>query len=367
MEKPRRILIVADARSPLDRERGFVGLKGGHQIYWYGFPKADSSDLVETVGRMGWLPFLFSPFFLIRAIHEIRPHLIHVFYAYHRLDNLILHQFRPLVVTVMGGDILPDQSFHGRRRWLTMKMLEGADIITSKSNFLDKVLQGIGSFGHKIRRVTWGVDIQRFYPGMDVRFLRERLNMEPDDLVFFSPRNCRPFYSQDLIIRAFAMYESLHREKKKARLVIAGLFPEESYLKRLRVLVKELGLQDEVHFVGPISHQEMPLYFNLADIMVATPPSDGMPQSLYEGMACGSYPILGNLPQYQEMVEDGVNGRLVRIGDVRALTEAMSWAAGHPDHRRAAATLNRRKILEVANKEVQESQVNSIYEELLKR
>ncbi len=371
MEERRRILIVADSRSPLDRERGFAGLKGGYQIYWYRFLKVDSSDLIGTVkpygGRAERLSFLLSPFFLVRAIREIRPHLIHVFYAYHQLNNLVLRRFKPLVVTVMGGDILSEQSFHGIKKWLTMKILEEADIITSKSDFLDRILQEIGSLDHKIRRVTWGVDTRRFCPGMDVRFLRERFSMGPDDLVFFSPRNCRPFYRQDLIIKAFALYQSLDKGKKRARLVIAELFPDESYANRLRALVKELGLQHEVHFVGPIPHQEMPLYYNLADIMVAIPPSDGMPQSLYEAMACGSYPILGNLPQYHEMIQDGVNGRLIRTDDATALAEAMGWAADSSERRRAAANVNRSKIFEVANKEVQESQVNSIYGELLKK
>jgi glycosyltransferase involved in cell wall biosynthesis len=111
----------------------------------------------------------------------------------------------------------------------------------------------------------------------------------------------------------------------------------------------------------------MPFYLNLADIMVSIPPSDGMPQSLYEAMACGTYPILGNLAQYQEMVQDGINGRLVKIGDVGALAEAMGWAADHPEKRKVAATYNRKRILQVADKEVQEERVNAIYEELLRR
>jgi glycosyltransferase involved in cell wall biosynthesis len=84
-------------------------------------------------------------------------------------------------------------------------------------------------------------------------------------------------------------------------------------------------------------------------------------------MACGTYPILGNLAQYQEMVQDGINGRLVKIGDVGALAEAMGWAADHPEQRKVAATFNRKQILEVADREGQERLVNSIYEELLRR
>jgi glycosyltransferase involved in cell wall biosynthesis len=267
----------------------------------------------------------------------------------------------------MGGDVLSDQSFYGKKKWLTKKILEKADIITSKSNFLDKVLQNIGDYFHKIRRVTWGVDTKQFYPEMDVRFLRERWKIEADDLVFLSPRNCQPFYNQNLIIKAFSEYPSLHGTKKKAKLLIAEHFSDESYVKRLRALSMELGLQDKVYFVGPIPHQEMPAYFNLADVMVAVPSSDGMPQSLYEAMACGTFPILGDLPQYQEMIQDGKNGKLVKIGDVSALSEAMGWVSDHPEHRKVVAVFNRKRIMEIADKEVQDLIMISIYEELFQR
>jgi len=352
-------------------ERGLVGLKGGHQIYWYSFPKADFKNLAGAMAppmaRIRWLSFLFSPLFLKRAVSKIRPDLIHVFYAYQKLDNLILCRFKPLMVTVMGGDVLSDQSFHGRKKWLTKKMLEGADIITSKSNFLDKVLQEIGNYADKMRRVTWGVDTQKFSPGTDVQLLREQLKIQGDEVVLFSPRNCQPFYNQDLIIKAFAQHQSLHGTRKKAILLITGLFSEEPYAKRLKSLVTEQGLQEKVRFVGSIPHQEMPLYFNLADMMVAIPPSDGMPQSLYEAMACGTYPILGNLSQYQELIQDGVNGRLVKMGNVEVLREAIGWAADHPEHRKEAARINRKRILEVADKEAQDRLVNSIYDELLRK
>jgi glycosyltransferase involved in cell wall biosynthesis len=116
-----------------------------------------------------------------------------------------------------------------------------------------------------------------------------------------------------------------------------------------------------------ITHQEMPAYFNLADIMVTIPRSDGMPQSLYEAMACGTYPIMGNLESYRELIQDGVNGRLVEVSDVEALGEAMHWAAAHPEHRKTAAVINRQRVIEIADKNTQDQLVNSLYDELLQK
>ena len=369
--RPKRILIIADSRSPLARERGLVGCKGGYDIYWYSFPKAKLKGLrgaiAPPLGRLRWLSVLLSPLFLWRAINQIQPDLIHVFYANQQENTMVLSRFRPLTLTVMGGDVLPDQSFNGRRRWLIKKMLDSTDVITSKSLFLDDALNQIGNYAHKIRRVTWGVDTHTFRTGVDVSFLRQRWGIESDNLVFFSPRICQPFYNKHLIIQAFANYIHQSGPGTKAKLIIAELFAEESYSKRLRALAKDLELMEHIRFVGTIPHQEMPSYLNLSDIMVAIPPSDGMPQSLYEAMACGTYPILGNLTQYQELIQDGVNGRLVEVGDVHILSEAMSWASFHPEQRKAAANINRQRIIEVADKEIQDRLVISIYDELLKK
>ncbi len=371
MERPKRILIIADPRSPLARERGLVGCRGGYHIYWYSIQKAEVKGLAGAItppfGHLRWFSVLLSPLFLWRAINRLHPDLIHVFFANQQLNTIVLSRFRPLMLTVMGGDVLPDQSFNGRRRWPIKKMLDSADVVTSKSLFLDAALNRIGNYAHKIRRVTWGVDTKKFHPGVDVGFLRQRWNIQKDELVFFCPRLCQPIYNKHLNIQAFADYLGRARPRAKGKLIVAELFADEVYSRQLRGLVAKLGLTEQVCFVGAISHQEMPAYFNLTDIMVATPLSDGMPQSLYEAMACGTYPILGNLESYRELIQDGVNGRLVKMSDVKALSEAMSWAADHTEHRKGAAIINRKRILQVADKDVQEKRVNAIYEELLRR
>ena len=366
-----RILIIADAYSPLSQERGQVGFKGGYEVFFYSFPREKMKGLrgllISALNHLGKGSIFRSPFLLRSFIRRIQPDLIHVHYAYQGLDTLLLARFRPLMVTVMGGDILPDQGFYGPRKWMIKRILNTADIITSKSLFLDVALNQIGNYAHKIRRVTWGVDAKRFHTGVDVGFLRQRWNIQKDELVFFCPRLCQPIYNKHLNIQAFADYLGRARPRTKGKLIVAELFADEAYSRQLRGLVSKLGLTEQVCFVGAIPHQEMPAYFNLADIMVAIPQSDGMPQSLYEAMACGTYPILGNLETYRELIQDGVNGRFVKVGDVEALGEAMHWAAEHSEQRKTAAIINRQRIFEVADKDAQDRIVLSIYEELLKK
>jgi glycosyltransferase involved in cell wall biosynthesis len=369
LRRPRRILVVADPNSPLTRERGLVGQTSGHDIYWYSLSKVELEGVAGAIAPPR-VPVLFihilSPLYLSQAIGCFQPDLIHAHCAYQNWNTLVLVRFKPLVVTEMGGDILPDQGFRGIRHvWFTKKLLDHADIITSKSSFLDGALNRIGNYAHKIRRVTWGVDIYQFRPGLDVSYLREQREIEPDDFVLFCPRICQPFYNKHLIIQAFAKY--VRETESRAKLLIAELFADEAYRRQLGELVKELNLTRYVRFVGSVPPREMPAYCNLAHVVISMPPSDGMPQSLYEAMACGAYPILGKLPQYQELVQDGVNGRLVPVGDVSALAEAMKWTAVNLEHRREVARINRERVVEIANKATQDRLVNEIYCELLEK
>jgi len=116
--------------------------------------------------------------------------------------------------------------------------------------------------------------------------------------------------------------------------------------------------------VLPNLTKKLATYFALADIMVSFPPSDGMPQSLYEAMACQAFPILSDLPQYYELIRDGINGRLVPAGNVAGLAEAMRWAVDHPMERKGMVEYNRKLVAEIADKKTQDAMVNAIYDEL---
>jgi len=57
----------------------------------------------------------------------------------------------------------------------------------------------------------------------------------------------------------------------------------------------------------------MPQYYSLAEAAVAVPPSDGLPQALLEGMACGVPSILSRLARYEELVTHGESAYFVDV------------------------------------------------------
>jgi glycosyltransferase involved in cell wall biosynthesis len=65
-------------------------------------------------------------------------------------------------------------------------------------------------------------------------------------------------------------------------------------------------------------------------------------------MACGCYPVVGDLESLREWITPSVNGALVDPADERALAEAVCEALGNPELRRKAAAHNLSLVAERA-------------------
>ncbi len=374
-----RILILDAVVSTLSLQRGIVGAADGHTIHWYALApmKATAPEIasitVSYTARIQQSTFVkrflmpLDVLQLAALIRHLKIDLIHVHYAFAYLLPLAFPPSLPVIVTTMGGDILADQSYNGRFRppW-TNRLLERANAITVKSAFLEAAVTNINpAWREKLERITWGVDTTRFRPGLDTREIRQRHNLPDQGVILFDLRLGEPFYRKHVILKAFARITA----EVDAYLLIATYRAVPAYIEELRQLADSLGVMERVRFVGAIPHEDMPLYLNLADVNIAIPPSDGLPQSLYEAMACGSFPIMSDLPQYRGLLEHGVNTLLVPAGEddthITALADAVRRIANDADWRRRAALDNRNRILHEANEGIEARRILTLYERLL--
>ncbi|MCP4902834.1 MAG: glycosyltransferase family 4 protein [bacterium] len=373
-----RILVIGDYDSCLTRERARVAVEAGYEGHWYAPAQANYWKLSPEFEIDGfvchhfekrWIPKVSAFLEAIavdRLVSRIRPDIVHVFMAHPRIYNFALARMKPLVVTVMGADILPEQGFRTwRRKMLTRVLLRNATCITSKSAFLDRAINNCAHIDGTIRRVTWGIDPLQFRPRLDVESLRTELKLPANGLVYFSLRTCDPFYRQEHILRAYAEYA--RSADRPSSLIFCGSPEDSDYVAYLRATAEELQITEQVRFVGFITAEDMPLYLNLATCAIAVPPSDGMPQSLYECLACECYPILGDLPQYYELVTQHQEGHLVPLDSHEGLVAAMRWVAENPQRVREAGKIGRKRILKVADKGIQSELMSDIYSELIEK
>jgi GalNAc-alpha-(1->4)-GalNAc-alpha-(1->3)-diNAcBac-PP-undecaprenol alpha-1,4-N-acetyl-D-galactosaminyltransferase len=143
----------------------------------------------------------------------------------------------------------------------------------------------------------------------------------------------------DLVLKAFA---KLRLNFPNWKLVILGEGTERVALESLR---DQLGLQEVVHMLGTVNAPEH--WMARAGLVVQASRFEGFPNVILEAMGMGAAVISADCPSGpREMIDDGVNGRLVPVNDVDALTQAMIELMGNVDLRRElgkVATLVRDK------------------------
>jgi glycosyltransferase involved in cell wall biosynthesis len=201
---------------------------------------------------------------------------------------------------VMGGDVLFDEQGSPTRmgKWLTLHLLRAADYITSKSHHLTSVLDRLGGFAAKTERIVWGVSLAQFRR-VDHGELRARLGLAPGDRVILSPKILQPLYRVHLIVEAMPIVLAACPE---ALLLVTEYAADAQYKAAIAARIVSLGLGERIRFCGEVRYAEMPKYYSLAELAVAVPSSDGLPQTLLEAMACETPNVLSGLERYEEVV-----------------------------------------------------------------
>jgi glycosyltransferase involved in cell wall biosynthesis len=113
----------------------------------------------------------------------------------------------------------------------------------------------------------------------------------------------------------------------------AALLMVGPYFEATKELAKEKGLEGAVVFSGPVQYESVPAYIAACDVLCApyNPAASprrqregiGAPLKVLEYMACQKPVISTDVPPIPDVVDDGVNGLLVRPGDVEDLSEAI--------------------------------------------
>lgn len=119
------------------------------------------------------------------------------------------------------------------------------------------------------------------------------------------------------VVRLVEAYARLPKERPPLMLVGGkGWFYDEIYDR-----VEGLGLSEEVHFVGYVLAEELPWWYNAADLFVYPSLYEGFGLPPLEAMACGTAVIASTASSLPEVV--GQAGLLVDPSDIEALAVAM--------------------------------------------
>ncbi len=93
---------------------------------------------------------------------------------------------------------------------------------------------------------------------------------------------------------------------------------------RLRLLVQNLGLADQVLFVPSQPQEQMPYFYSAADLTIMSSHYESFGMAALESQACGTPVIASRAGGLPFAVQDNFSGRLVEPGQPQELAETMA-------------------------------------------
>jgi len=215
----------------------------------------------------------------------------------------------PYINTIHGEEVHLSKRYHMlfALRWL----VNNSSKTITNSTATRKFCLEAGLNGDKIDVIPFGVDTDFFRP----------LNVYKDENIFqiLSVGYLIERKGFEYLIKAMPLVLEKH---KHARLKIVGSGPLELKLKEL---IYELGLGNEVEIVKNVSDEELLMIYNSSDLFVlpsivdSQGNTEGLGVVLLEAMACG-LPVMGsNVGGISDIIANNKTGILVEEKDVHGI------------------------------------------------
>ncbi len=294
-----------------------------------------------------------------QLVASLRPDLIHALRVpFEGMLASFTPPGTPLVVSIWGNDLtLHAPTSPGMAR-LTRQALARANGLLADTH-RDKRLAG--EWGYPAGRPA---EVVPGSGGIDLAALQGEIQPLPAELekllpaempLAINPRGIRAYARSDTFFRAIPL---IHERRPEVGFICPGMqaHPQAlAWLHRLKLDQRTLLLPGL-----PQGQLWGLLLRSFASISITT--HDGTPNTLLEAMACGSFPIAGDIESLREWIEPGINGMLVDPGDPSALAEAVVQALDQPLLRADAARKNLAIVTERAEAGVIRAVLDSFYQ-----
>lgn len=191
----------------------------------------------------------------------------------------------------------------------------------------------------------------------DVFYPPARAVTEP---VIINPRGFRPYVRNDVFFQAIPLVLA---KEPRARFLFALMAGE----PRAMEWIKDLGIEHAVEVLPPLPHHQMAEGFRRAQIVASPAVHDGTPNTLLEGIACGCFPVAGDLESIREWITPNENGLLFDPTNPHSIAGALLAAIKNNSLRHNAAGLNRTIIADRAEYSHNMKKAENFYKEVLRQ
>ena len=257
----------------------------------------------------------------------------------------------PYLLYVNGGDLLRELQKTSRSRLkktMARRILGGASGIVATSEWVaDLSRQVMDNVAVKaqppVKALALGTDPVTFSPERDTGAFRAKWGIANDPLLLTVARLI-PHKGQDVVIKALA---KLRSGFPNLRYALVGEGVDEP---RLKNLVRELGVADNVIFAGPLPDEELPEVYATATIYAGPSRIDneinaeGFGISFLEASASGLPVVAGDSGGVRSAVRDGETGIVLPPLDIDAWTSTIAELLQSESRRASLGNAGRRAV-----------------------
>jgi glycosyltransferase involved in cell wall biosynthesis len=293
---------------------------------------------------------------LCHLITDVRPDLVHAMrIPYEGMTAAMADLPAPLIVSVWGNDFTLHGPSNPMMAHYTRRTLKRLDVLHADCH---RDVRLALEWGLPPQRRTFvlpgagGVQAEMFYPPPEI----------VSTPLVIQPRGVRAYVKNDIFFQAVPL---VLKECPHARFICPNMAGEQQAQR----WVGELGVTASVDLLPEQTRAQMAGLFRRSSVIVSPTVHDGTPNTLLEAMACGCFPVAGDLESLREWITTGENGLLVDLQTPQARPEALAQAIlralGDEDLRRRAREINLAQIAERADHARVMAQAEEIYASLL--
>lgn len=272
----------------------------GVDVYYVG-------ENLNINGEGGNISYLKKIKVIKNIVNKIKPDVLNAHYltSYGLIGTLI--NYKPLIVSTWGSDILVTPKKNIVYKALTKFVISKSRLITSDSNFMTNEIISLGGKHNKVITAPMGINISEFNNGNENR----------ESQTFLSMRTLCDNSNIDCILKAFKIVVGKY---EKAKLIVTNSGEKK---EEVLSLIKELSLEKNVEYLGFINRETVIKLLKSSNVYISIPTSDSTSVTLLECMASGTFPIVSNLPANKEWINNNKNGYILDRIDEKLLSDLM--------------------------------------------
>ena len=213
----------------------------------------------------------------------------------------------------------------------------------------------MGIPSNKIEVIPTGVNSEAFAHGNPFQ-VRQKYHLGTQKVVAYTG-SLENYQGIEYLIRAMSL---VFKQLEDTILMVVGDGKINNYLKNCY----ELGIQDKVIFAGPRPFSEIPDFLAAADVTVNPRINcPGMPQKLTNYMVAGK--AIVSFAGSAKLLSDGVDGLVVRNGDIEQMADSIVTLLKNADLRRRLGENARKTVIKNYEWDFLSRKIEDIYTYLL--